>query len=191
MKHYRRTKTYCPDCRSSGEIKHDRLGTVRCPYCTKPKPSAAGVKLLTANEKRRKEQEALSSTVRVEDIKLPALPKGLISTDRVLARWGCDGTGMPSEDPDAYRESLPPPLDPATFTEVNRIVAGADKRPRRFVQDFYRSYNPADRMARKWSASPRQIRRIRVEVLWEFKAMFLKSDHADLVALIRFIPESN
>lgn len=173
------------------------MGRVRCPDCTRPKPTPAGLKLLTASEKRRRDQAALSKTIQPAEIKLPPLPTVLVTTDRVLQRWGCEGSGWPSEDPDAYREALPPPLDPATFTEVNGIVMNAHRdafaidglNDRRFALDAYRSRCPAYLLSQRWARSVRDLRRIRVDVLARFRERFLASRHGDLVALIRFIPE--
>lgn len=105
---------------------------------------------------------------------------------------------MPAEDPDAYHETLPPPLDPVTYVEVNRIVMGARRDAfsvdgfddRRFAIDFWRSRDSALALA-KYSVSPRTIRRMREDVLNRFKARFLRSKHPDLLALIKFIPETD
>lgn len=182
-------RTPCGRCGGSREIRNDRLGTVRCPTCTTRKLPRTDWRPMNAAEKRRREQEALARSVKIEQFKFPGVPNAYITTDRVLMRWGCDGTGMPADDPETYRESLPPPLDPGTFVEVNRIVMNAPKRLRKFAIDYYRSYNPAHLMKKNWKLSPRQIGRLRVDILAAYRDLFLQSTYPDLLTLIRFLPE--
>lgn len=184
-----RRRPTCNRCGGSREIKTPKLGKVRCPRCTTRKLPRTDWRPINAAEKRRREKEALARSVIPDQFRFPGVPNAYVTTDRVLMRWGCDGTGMPSEDPDAYRESLPPPLDPGTYVEVNRIVMNAPKRLRKFAIDYYRSYNPAHLMKKNWNLSPRQIGRLRVDILGCYKALFLQSTYADLLTLIRFLPE--
>jgi hypothetical protein len=197
VKRFRRIRKSCARC-SNGFLEHARLGRIRCPDCTKPKPTPAGLKLLTASEKRRQEQAALSQSIKPAtlELNLPGVPLPLVTTDRILSRWGFEGTGEPSDDPDAYHEAKPPPLDPATYVEVNRIVMGAKRddlaipavNDRQFAIDFYRASNPALAL-KKWGVSPREIRRIREGVLQRYRVRFKRSKHTDLLTLVNFIPE--
>ncbi|HEU4627207.1 MAG TPA: hypothetical protein VFS52_20770, partial [Steroidobacteraceae bacterium] len=109
----RRRPPSCEACDDLRVIESRKLGRVRCPYCTVRKPPRTDWRPISAAERRRREQAELARTVVVADFKFPGVPTHLVSTDRVLLRWGAEGSGMPSEDPDAYRESLPVPLDPA------------------------------------------------------------------------------
>ncbi len=144
---------------------------------------------LTAAEMRRAEQALLSLTLVVDDFKFPNLPTALVSTDRVLQRWGAEGSGLPSENPDNYRQSLPPPLDPKTYAEVSTLVKQSATRVRSFAYEWYCSPLPVKLMADRRDISRRQLGRVRLDVLGALKDRFLISRHADLVALIRFIPE--
>lgn len=145
--------------------------------------------LLSAVDLRAREQMTNSSTIEPDTFKFPAIPTQLLTTHRVLERWGDDGSGLPSETPDAYRQAKAPPLDPSTYTEVERIINTSPHRVRSFVYDWWRSSNPVHIAGTKRRISRRQLSRMRVDILHAMKARFLQSRHVDLVALIRFIPE--
>lgn len=188
-----RATNACDQCEDTGYISNPRLGRVRCPYCAGPKAQRVSPrelsKMLSASERRRTDMRALSSTLVVEEFKFPNVPNHLLSTDRVLTRWGGEGSGLPSENPDNYRISLPPPLDDRTHAEVSTLVKASASRVRDFTVDWYCSPMPVYVMAENRGMSRRQLGRQHVDVLGALKSRFLTSRHADLVALIRFIPE--
>lgn len=165
------------------------MGRVRCPYCKVPVPTKAAMRELTAAERRRINQQQLSVTLVTDEFKFPNLPNHLVSTDRVMTRWGCEGSGLPSENPDVYRMSLPPPLDDRTHAEVSTLVKSSAERVRTFAYEWYCSPLPVSLMADRRGMSRRQLGRMRVDVLGALKDRFLTSRHSDLVALVRFIPE--
>jgi hypothetical protein len=168
------------------------MGRVRCPDCVPARrrllPARDLKAMLTASENRRVERAILSLTLNQEQFSFSQIPFALLSTDRILLRWGSEGSGMPSENPDAYRDSLPVPLDPKTFAVVNDIVREAPKRVRFFVGTWYAGSNPTYTLERR-GFSRKGIARARTDCLHAMKARFQASHHADLVALVRFITE--
>jgi hypothetical protein len=145
--------------------------------------------MLTAIEARRREQTAIAAGVVLDDFKFPDVPNHLLTTQRVLERWGYDGSGLESEYRDEFRVAKPPPLDPGTYTAVEQRINTAPDRVRRFVYDWYRSSNPGYVTEVRRGMSRRQVGRMRIDILHAMKARFLTSGHGDLVALIRFVGE--
>lgn len=182
-------RPFCEECGDTHEIRNPILGKVRCPYCTKPRLPKTDWRGMNAAEKRRLEQQALSVTVVADDFRFPNLPSHLVSTDRVLMRWGSEGSGLPSENPDVYRKSLPPPLDDKTHAEVSTLVKHSETEVRRFAYEWYCTPIPEVVMSQRRGTSRRQLGRIRLDMVGVLKALFLTSRHIDLVTLIRFIPE--
>lgn len=146
--------------------------------------------MLTAADVRSARRAEAASTVSLAEFKLPGVPEHLVTTNRVLERWGEDGSGLASDLVDNYRIAKAPPLDPGTYTVVEKIINAAPRRIRVFAYAWWRSSNPAY-IATHGRAKPsrRQLGRIRIDALNLFKAAFLASKYADLVALVRFIPE--
>lgn len=173
---------------------------IRCTRCTVvPLPyEPDALKRLARRERKR--LRAQVAVVVVETIAeqltrvFPRVPPELVMTDRVLDRWAAFGTGMPASDPDLYATSLPPPLDPDTQSIVTDCIYRAHDRERALIIDLYGSpkfgYGGAGMayLARKFRMSPRNFGRLWHQVLRDQKAMFLASNHSDLVSLINVPP---
>jgi hypothetical protein len=146
--------------------------------------------MLTAADVRRHRQQVASASACVSEFKLPNVPHHLITTSRILERWGSDGSGMPTENVDVFRQAKAPPLDPGTYTVVEQLVNAAPDRIRRFAYAWWRSPNPAHLATHgRRGVSRRNLGRTQVDALNYFRSRFLQSKYADLLALVNFLPD--
>jgi hypothetical protein len=118
------------------------------------------------------------------------LPGHLITTDRTLQRWAAAPTGVPAQNPDVYRESRPPPLDPRTQEAVSDVLKASSKGVQCFCADWYlcTAWLSQDEMARQRQMTRRQLVREWHDILFLLREQFLASPHTDLVNLIRQSP---
>jgi hypothetical protein len=202
-------------CTTCGRELYQRtLGRalLACPTC---KPSHLpynpdALRRVARNERKRIKARVAVAVVRVlseEQLGFRKWPADLITTVHVLDRWGAFGTGLPAQNPDIYRQSLPVPLDPDTQAVVTQCI-GPDpmaRSQRSHVPDALPTreqsitYDPCLRLVTYdvwWRGAPtshvgqkigmerRTFGRYLEKCLRVHRSAFLRSGHADLVALI-------
>jgi hypothetical protein len=170
---------------------------IRCPRCTtRPhrrrdaEQMATLLSGITAREAVRAERERMRRVVFaiIDTFKFPGLPNELVPTDRILQRWAAFGTGVPSDDPDAYRVSRPPPLDGPTQSAVNDVIKACAPGTAAFIRDWYLYSASITQLAERRHLSRRQLGREWRANLQVVRFKFLGSPHQDLVKLARFVP---
>lgn len=172
----------------------------QCPRCHPselPYNPDALRRLARTERKRLKAQVAVYVT-RLFDLSQLGFrdwPSHLVTTVRVLDRWGSYGTGMPAQNPDVYRQSLPVPLNDDTQAVVTACV-GPDPMARRpppcivparvrlVTYDIWWRGAPASFVGQKIGMQPRSFGRYIEECVGMHRRSFLGSGHEDLVALI-------
>lgn len=202
-------------------MRHPRLGRktagiIRCLTCTTRLPPydrntlkrhrvTAQIFELNAAEARRVKRatEMIIAITLAKDVeRLSRIDPEFVGTDRVMRRWavGGPGTGLPAENPDIYRQALPPPLDARTQEIVADVLRESPPGIRTFAIDWYASEIPIDVMRDKAYYSRRGLRRpgrhlsersVYREwhsVLRYLRFKFERSRHHDLVTLIRSLP---
>ena len=196
----------CERCNDKRKVWSRTAGKrIRCVACTKrtrmPQPGASNEihRLLTDLDRRKlsdKEIKRVASTLS-EHIKVTFadnsrpqdLPDHLATTDRILQRWAAAPTGVPSDNPDVYRDSRPPPLDPRTQEAVSDIVKAAQPGVRKFLIEWYCTPGISTKeMAHSRHMSRRQLSREWIDVLHVMRERFLSSPHVDLVSMVRMLP---
>lgn len=115
-----------------------------------------------------------------------ALPRELITTDRVLQRWAVSsGTGLPADDVEDPPRAKPPPLPDDVAIEVDMLIAQSPHRTRRLVSKWYRSPVAAEVIARDLGMSARNIYKARNICLHFMRDRFVHSENKQLVRMIR------
>lgn len=138
----------CEHCRFTGSVFSTTLqADVKCPHCNRrPRQDKTVREGLTAAEAKRTQQflqRAALVTVAEELLQI-AMPRDLLTTDRILQRWAVSmGSGLPFDDDDldqlakeAAQESdlftaeqaKPPALDDSTQTVVDQIIGPDPER---------------------------------------------------------------
>lgn len=191
-------------CRTCGRECYSRtLGKViRCLTCHPRQlpydPDA--LRRLARNERKRARARAAVIITRVlneAQLGFRKWPAELITTVRVLDRWGAFGTGLPARNPDVYRQSLPVPLDPDTQSVVTQCI-GPDPMARDVVSHVSRvppkvryvtwevwwRGAPTSYIGQRLGMTSRSFGRYLEDCLRLHRRAFLASGHADLVALI-------
>lgn len=196
--------TLIAPCRNCGRERFSRtLGKViECLTCyprEAPRDPDA-LRRLTRRERQRIRSRvaiAVTAVLSEEQLGFRKWPAELITTVRVLDRWGAFGTGMPAQNPDVYRQSLPVPLDPDTQAIVTQCV-GPDPMARgvatymsrvppkvRYVTwEIWWRGAPTSYIGQRVGMTPRSFGRYVEECIELHRRAFLASRHADLVALI-------
>lgn len=188
----------CSRCDGKRQVWNQWAGkNIRCPLCTTAavKIDAKGTKEffeyqrdnLSGTEKRRigRAIAQLLAVASLENFRIPGVPDELAPTDRILQRWAAYGSGMPAENPDAYRVSRPPPLDDDTQAEVSAIINATATGMRAFIREWYCSPEPIYLMAKRRHMNRRELAKERNAVLSVMRFKFLASPHTDLVAMAR------
>lgn len=186
----------CESCGGRHRIQHPILGVIRCPHCTsRPRNDRQAMAALTRNERTQFSAAEIARIERVvsqliaisryADAQVPSVPEHLAPTDRILQRWAAEGTGLPAENPDAYRTARPPRLDPITFAVVDRIVMTSTRSIRTLILSWYLSPVPTVVLANERRKSVRSLVRYWHLALVEIRGRFLASGHTDLIALTR------
>lgn len=183
-----------------------------CPVCEPSRlpynPDA--LRRLARNERKRIKARVIVAVVQVlseEALGFRKWPADLATTVRVLDRWGAFGTGLPAANVDVYRQSLPVPLDPDTQTVVTQCI-GPDPMARSRVShvpdtlparaqsitydpclrlvtyDIWWRGAPTSHVGQKIGMERRTFGRYLENCLRVHRATFLRSGHADLMALI-------
>jgi hypothetical protein len=145
---------------------------------------------MTAREAIRIERENIRRFVYAvcDTFTFPGLPNELVPTDRILQRMAAFGTGVPSENPDVYRESRPPPLDPATQMAAGDALQSCAPGTKAVIRDWYFTRKSITQIAKARHLSRRQLGREWRAHLQVVRFKFLASPHLDLVKLARFVP---
>ena len=193
-----------PDCDHCGNERRIRSSWskrwIRCPLCTHRKPDKSGkhlralsqavAKEVSPVESRRMAEELDKLLIRIEQGRtaIPNLPDHLVGTDRIMQRHAAAPSGMPSDNPDVYHRSRPPPLDPVTQEKVSDVLKAAPRGISLFVSDWYRRDVPTDVMAENRHMSRRQLIREWHDVLVYLRGQFILSEHTDLTTLVRQLP---
>jgi hypothetical protein len=183
----------CADRRSVWSFMCQR--EIPCPKCSGayslPFDPDALRRLARAERKRMRNRVAV---VVVESIAeqqarvFAKLPPELVTTNRVLDRWGSFGSGMPAQNPDAYRMALSPPLDDDTQVIVTGAVDLSMERVREVTYQVYWRGAPMSYVGEKLGMKPRTFGRYVEDCLRVHKERFLASKHSDLVSLIQAQP---
>lgn len=114
-----------------------------------------------------------------------ALPRNLITTDRILQRWAVSsGTGLPVEDHDDLPRAKPPPLPDDVAIEVDLLISRSPPRTYKLVRKWYRSPEPAEAIAASLGMSARNIYKARNICLHFMRDRFLHSDNNQLVRMV-------
>lgn len=163
-----------------------RCTTVDLPYDPRAlKDLARREKLRQQQLLRHKAAVAMIEAIATAHTRVfPKLPPELVTTDRVLDRWGAAPTGQPAENPDVYHVALPPPLDPRTQERVSDLVKLAGDRAREVTYQLYCRGAPASWIGRQLGMSPRNFGRYWHDVLRDHKARFAASRYPDLISLV-------
>ncbi len=186
---------HCKDKRLVWNQWADR--DIRCPKCTvRPtrrrdaKEFAKLVDGMTAREKVRQERERMRRVVFaiMDTFKFPSLPNELVPTDRILQRMNAMPTGVPSENPDLYRESRPPPLDDVTHVAACDALKLCSVVTQDLMRDWYFRRGSITQIAERRKISRRQLGREWRAHLQIVRFKFLASPNPDLVRLARFVP---
>jgi hypothetical protein len=188
----------CEHCDDKRQVWNQwRERWIRCPRCTtrpKRRRDAEEMKTLltgiSARDAVRAERERMRRVVFaiMDTFKFPSLPNELVPTDRILQRWAAFGSGLPSENPDDYREARPPPLDGPTQCAVNDALALCAPATLALMKDWYKWKASITQLAERRHLSRRQLGREWRANLQVVRFKFLASPHQDLVKLARFVP---
>jgi len=117
-----------------------------------------------------------------------ALPRELITTDRVLQRWAASiGTGMPSDEWDDQPRARPVPLPDDVAIDVDQCVLTSPPRTRECITRWYKTPQPAEVIARKLRVSARNLYRYHAIALNFMRYKFEGYGNAELTRLIRTI----
>jgi hypothetical protein len=166
---------------------------VRCVHC---RPRAIPYDPDALRRLARRERKRLRTHVAVvvaevlaeETDAFSKWPPELVTTVRVLDRWGAFGSGMPAENPDAYSASLPPPLDPDTQVIVTSRIDKSPPRVRKVTYDIWWSGAPTSYVGQKIGMKPRTFKRYLEDCVRVHRKSFLASAHPDLVNLVSAPP---
>jgi hypothetical protein len=196
--------TLIAPCRTCGRERYSRTlrKAITCLTCFPrelPYDPDALRRLARRERKRIRAQVAVAVTAVLseEQLGFRRWPPELITTVRVLDRWGSFGTGLPAQNPDVYRQSLPVPLDPDTQAVATQCI-GPDPMARgvvshpclvppkvRFVTwEIWWRGAPMSHVGKSIGMKPRSFGRYVEDCLALHRKAFLASRHADLVALI-------
>lgn len=117
-----------------------------------------------------------------------ALPRELITTDRVLQRWAVSiGLGLPSEEWDDTPRAKPPPLSDDVAIEVDQIVLKSPPRTKELVTRWYKTPQPVEVIGRKLRISHRKVYQAHSVCLYYIRNRFESSGNHELCRLIRII----
>lgn len=117
-----------------------------------------------------------------------ALPRNLITTDRVLQRWAVSvGLGLPLDEWDDQPRPKPPPLSDDVAIVVDRCIVKSPPKTRELVTRWYKTPQPVEVLARKLRISPRNVYRAHAVCLEFMRWRFENTEHAELLRLIRMI----
>ncbi len=114
-----------------------------------------------------------------------ALPRELLTTDRVLQRWAVSsGTGLPAEEWDDQPRAKLPQLSDDVAIEVDQCVMSSPRRTRIIIKSWYRTPEPNEVIARKLCISPRNLYTYHSIALNFMRWKFEGSGNAELTRLI-------
>lgn len=186
---------HCDDKRQVWNQWRERY--MRCPRCTvRPKRRrdakefAELITGISAREAVHQERERMRRIVfaLIDTFNFPGLPNELVPTDRILQRMAAFGTGVPSEDPDVYRESRPPPLDPVTQQAAKDALASCAPGTKVVIADWYFSRKSIKQICARRHLSRWQLSREWRANLTVVRFKFLASPDITLVNIARFVP---
>lgn len=117
-----------------------------------------------------------------------ALPRELITTDRVLQRWAVgSGSGLPSDDWDDTPRAKPPPLPDDVAITVDQCIEQAPERTQKLIHLWYRTPKPREVIALEIGISKRNVYRVRNIYLAFMRGRFEGSGNAELIHMVRVI----
>lgn len=94
----------------------------------------------------------------------------LVPVDRILQRWAVAiGNGLPTEEWDDRRRSLPPPLDDDLAVIVDQAVLRSPSRTKQVIFAWYKTPVPVRQLARKLKLSPDNL-----YVAWRLSLHFMR-----------------
>lgn len=148
-------------------------------------PQIIGNRIRPAESSLMRTQTVLQA-IRCPEAVRGALPRALITTDRVLQRWAVSiGIGMPADEWDDIPKAKPPPLPADVAIEVDQMILDSPPRTRDIITRWYKTPQPAEVMAKRLHMTPRNVYRYHTIALQFMRWKFEGSDIKELVNLVR------
>ena len=133
--------------------------------------------------------KAVLRAILSDDRAVFALPRELITTDRVLQRWAVSvGLGLPIEAWDRPLTNVPPLPDDVAIV-VDQAICHAPPKTRELITRWYKTPHPVEPIARKLGCVPRTVYRMHAIALEYMRWRFEGSKNQQLIEMIQALPD--